>query len=85
MPMSQTINLDIRGQICPSCLLLTLKELNQNAAAIRGGSTEIVVVTDDRQATATIPATAERMGFRTEVTRIDAGEGYRIRVFSGSN
>lgn len=81
MPMTQTIDIDIRGQICPSCLLLTLKEMNQNGAAIRAGTTEIAVVTDDRQATATIPATAERMGFRTEVTRDDVG--YRIRIFGG--
>ena len=79
MPMAQTIDLDIRGQICPSCLLLTLKELNRHASAIRGGATEIVVTTDDRQATATIPSTADRMGFRTEVSRLDGG--YRIRIF----
>jgi hypothetical protein len=79
--MTQIIDIDIRGQICPSCLLLTLKELNSNGAAIRAGSTEVVVTTDDRQATATIPATADRMGFRTEVSRVD--DGYRIRIFGG--
>lgn len=79
MPMTQTIDIDIRGQICPSCLLLTLKALNQNAAAIRSGDTEVVVLTDDRQATTTIPATAGRMGFRTDVARGEAG--YRIRIF----
>jgi TusA-related sulfurtransferase len=77
--MPNIIDIDIRGQICPSCLLLTLKELNRNGEAIRTGSTEVIVVTDDRQATATIPATAERMGFLTEVAPTDAG--YRIRVF----
>lgn len=76
--MRNLINIDIRGQICPSCLLLTLKAINENAAAIRDGLSEILVVTDDRQATSTIPATAERMGFRAEVERI--AEGYRIRV-----
>jgi hypothetical protein len=80
--MTQTIDIDIRGQICPSCLLLTLKELNHHGAAVRAGSTEIVVTTDDRQATATIPATASRMGFCTEVARLDGG--YRIRVFGGA-
>lgn len=82
MPMTQTINIDIRGQLCPSCLLLTLKALNQNGAAIRAGSTEVVIVTDDRQATATIPATADRMGFRAEVQRLEDGS-YHIRI-SGS-
>jgi len=80
--MMQTIDIDIRGQLCPSCLLLTLKELNNHGAAVRACHTEIVVMTDDRQATATIPATAERMGFRTEVDRLD--DGYRIRIFGGS-
>jgi TusA-related sulfurtransferase len=80
MRMAQTIALDIRGQICPSCLLLTLKEVNQHAAAIRTGSAEIVVTTDDRQATATIPSTIDRMGFGTEVVRVDGV--YRIRIFA---
>jgi TusA-related sulfurtransferase len=80
--MTQTIDIDIRGQICPSCLLLTLKELNRHGMAVRTGSAEIVVTTDDRQATATIPATANRMGFRTEVVRQDGS--YHIRIFGGS-
>lgn len=79
--MTQTIDIDIRGQICPSCLLLTLKEINQNAAALRAGHLTIAVLTDDRQATATIPATAERMGFRAAVRHLSAG--YRIDI-SGS-
>jgi hypothetical protein len=80
--MAKTIELDIRGQICPSCLLLTLKELNQHADTIRDGSAEVVVTTDDRQATATIPSTADRMGFRTEVGRVD--DCYRIRIFGSA-
>lgn len=79
--MVQTIDLDISGQICPSCLLLTLKELNRQADAVRDGAVEIVVTTDDRQATTTIPSTVERMGYKVEVGRLDAGAGYRIRIF----
>ena len=78
----QTIELDIRGQICPSCLLLTLRKLNQHASAIRTGITEVVVMTDDRLATATIPPSAERMGLNAEVVSGDTG--YRIRIFGGS-
>lgn len=80
--MTQTIDIDIRGQICPSCLLLTLKEINRNAAALRAGAVKIAVLTDDRQATATIPATAERMGFRAAVQRDAAG--YRIDIFGNA-
>lgn len=79
MFMPQTITHDIRGQICPSCLLQTLKALNQHGAEIRGGSTELAVLTDDRQATSTIPAMANRMGFQAEVGR--TADGYHIRVF----
>jgi len=77
--MMRIINIDIRGQICPSCLLLTLREINSNGATIRAGGVEVVVLTDDRLATTTIPATADRMGFRTEVARLD--DAYRIRIF----
>lgn len=79
--MKETIAIDIRGQLCPSCLLLTLKALNRCGGAVRDGSAEIMVTTDDRQATATIPATVDRMGFQTDVSREDAS--YRIRIFRG--
>lgn len=82
--MTKTIDLDIRGQICPSCLLLTLKELNENSSAIRAGETEVVVVTNDRQATSTIPTTANRMGFHCEVTRLDEPDLYRLRIRSNA-
>lgn len=78
MDKVNTIHLDISGQICPSCLLLTLKELNQHAAAVRNGTTEIIVTTDDRQATTTIPDAVQKMGYGSEVLKLDAG--YRIRV-----
>lgn len=77
--MKQTIDIDIRGQICPSCLLLTLKALNLRIAEVRAGDAEIVVTTDDRQATSTIPATVDRMGFGTDVARV--GDAYRIRIY----
>ncbi len=75
----QTFDIDIRGQICPSCLLLTLKEINRVGADIRAGNAEVVVLTDDRQATATIPATVNRMGFHTDIDRLEGA--YRIRIF----
>lgn len=78
--MKQTIDIDIRGQICPSCLLLTLKALNGHSAEVRAGKAEIVVTTDDRLATSTIPATVDRMGFGTDIARLD--DAYRIRIFA---
>jgi hypothetical protein len=76
--MTETVQLDIHGQICPSCLLLTLKTLNEHGSALRQGEKDVVVVTDDRQATATIPEAASKMGYQTEVTR--TSHGYRIHI-----
>lgn len=76
--MPDTVQLDIQGQICPSCLLLALKTLNEHGAAVRRGEKEIVVVTDDRQATSTIPEAIAKMGYQSEVSRSDGG--YRIRI-----
>ena len=73
------IQLDIRGQICPSCLLLTLQEVNGHGEAIRRGQTEIVVVTDDRQAISTIPGAVDNMGYQADVSREDGA--YRIRIY----
>lgn len=73
------IQLDIRGQICPSCLLLTLKQLNEHSEAVRRGQTEIVVFTDDRQATGTIPGAVDKMGYLADVSRQDGL--YRIRIY----
>lgn len=72
------IQLDIFGQVCPSCLLRTLKTLNQHAGDVRSGKAEIIVMTDDRQATTTIPAAVGTMGYQAEVSRLD--NGYRIRI-----
>ena len=74
----ETLQLDIYGQVCPSCLLQTLKAVNQNGQAIRDGKLEILVLTDDRQATATIPEAVAKMGYGSDIDRTD--QGYQIRI-----
>jgi hypothetical protein len=76
----RSIELEIYGQVCPSCLLLALKAVNTNAPALRRGEAEVVILTDDRQATTTIPDATTRMGFQSEVVRNHAG--YRIRIYA---
>lgn len=75
---SRILSLDIQGQICPSCLLLTLKLLNEHRDALRAGAAVVDVVTDDRQAIATIPDAAGKMGYRCVVAQEDGL--YRIRI-----
>ena len=73
------IKMDIRGQICPSCLLLALKEVNANIGAIKRGDSEIRLLSDDRHATATIPDAITKMGLSTSVKKSD--EGFEIRIY----
>jgi TusA-related sulfurtransferase len=70
---TETIEVDIRGQVCPSCLLLTLREVNKHYAALVEGSARLVVLIDSRDATGTIPATVQNMGL---ASRVDKVEGY---------
>lgn len=60
---------DIRGQICPSSLLVALRELNAHQVKLREGLLEIVFMTDNRQATATIPDSARNMGYGASVLK----------------
>jgi TusA-related sulfurtransferase len=75
---SETIKLDIRGRVCPSCLLLTLREVNARHADLQAGLAVIEVLTDSRDATGTIPAAVRNMGLAASVDRV-AGD-YRIVI-----
>lgn len=75
---AKIITMDIRGQICPSCLLLALKEVNANISGIRKGQVVICVQTDDRHATITIPEAVEKMGLSTRLNKDK--NGYEIHI-----
>ncbi|OOZ41944.1 tRNA methyltransferase [Solemya pervernicosa gill symbiont] len=79
MEDDQNIELDIRGQICPSCLLLALKEINNHVEQLKSGACTINIISDDRQAVATIPDTVKNMGLTTEINKDDGS--YQIRIF----
>lgn len=74
----ETKQIDIRGQICPSSLLATLKEINDRQGELTRGAMKLAILTDNRDATATIPAAAEKMGYKVSVTR--EGSHYAIRI-----
>lgn len=63
------IECDIRGQICPSTLLTTLRELNRLKAPLREGAVQLVIKTDSRDATSTIPHAARNMGYQVAVEK----------------
>lgn len=65
--------LDIRGQVCPSSLLITLRALNQNADLLRSGALRLRILTDSRDAIVTIPNAAVNMGFQAHLQKVPEG------------
>lgn len=79
MSNKETIkNLDILGQACPACLLVALREINENRDKLKTGETEIIIRTDHRDATRTIPDSAKAMGYAVDIKRISTL--YEIRI-----
>lgn len=74
----ETKNLDILGQACPACLLVALREINENRDKLKKGDIEIVIRTDHRDATRTIPDSAKAMGYAVDIKRIETY--YEIRI-----
>jgi TusA-related sulfurtransferase len=68
--------MDIRGQICPSSLLLVLREMNLHHQELVRGKLSIEVLTDNRDATGTIPEAVRNMGIEAFVEKMDGY--YRI-------
>ena len=77
-----TVDFDLRGQLCPSTLLVALKEITARADSLRDGSVALCFIIDNRDATITIPESASNMGYAVRVDR--EGGHYRIEV-SGKN
>jgi TusA-related sulfurtransferase len=66
---TRTIQVDMRGQVCPSTLLVAMDNLNRNAQELRSGTVRLLIITDNREALHTIPATAENMGYIAKITK----------------
>lgn len=78
MENSAIIEFDITGQICPATLLIALREINNNISAIKSGTVRLLIRTDNRDCTNTIPQAADNMGLKATVQKIDGG--YAILV-----
>lgn len=76
--IAQVLEIDIRGQICPSCLLIALKEVNQRQARLKSGEEVLHILTDNRQATNTIPESVGNMGYQTAIEKV--GGYYCIEI-----
>jgi len=67
--LPELIEYDIRGQICPSTLLIALREMNTFKERLKEGSVELSFKTDNRDATVTIPESATNMGYGADVSK----------------
>ena len=65
----EIFEIDIRGQVCPSSLLLVLREVNTRHEALMNGACQLRVATDNRDATGTIPSTIEERTLKTKTGR----------------
>lgn len=76
----EILELNLCGQVCPSSLLLALREINAEHDRIASGAVSLLIRTDNRDATGTIPESVRNMGFKASV---DKEEGrYVIRIWS---
>lgn len=65
--------LDLRGPICPSCLLVALKALNDNRNRIKKGRTVLVILTDQGDVARMLHHALTATGYDVNVER---KEGY---------
>ena len=65
----QTLEFDICGQICPSSLLIALREINRNIDELNNGELKLLFRTDNRDCTNTIPDTAGNMGLKVDISK----------------
>lgn len=68
----RTIEFDICGQVCPSTLLIALKEINEHQAELKRKEVRLSFKTDNRDAVITIPESASNMGYAVTVEKGDA-------------
>lgn len=77
------VELDARGLVCPSSLLMALRELNRHKVSIRSGEMVLVILTDNPDSTNRIAETAINMGYKIEVCNI--GNGFKMVVSKTSS
>ena len=81
---SKEIVLDVRGQMCPATLLVAMAKLNEHRQELLAGEVSLLLISDNRHATATIPETARNMGYEAEVTQEEGYYTIRIGLKKGN-
>jgi TusA-related sulfurtransferase len=76
--MMHELVFDLRGRICPSTLLVAMKEMNDHRQQILQGSLRLRLLVENRDATVTIPEMARNMGYQVQVSK--EGRHYELLI-----
>lgn len=69
---ARTVELDLRGQVCPAALMHSLKKLNALRGDLTSGAVALRVLTENRESVPTISEAARNMGYAVAVDREEA-------------
>jgi len=69
---------DLRGRICPSTLLVAMKEMNDHRQQLQQGTVRLRLLLENRDATVTIPEMARNMGYQVEISK--QGQHYELVI-----
>jgi len=61
--------LDLRGHVCPSTLLLSLRRINVLKEELRAGTVRLEILTENRDSTGTLSDAASSMGYGVKVEK----------------
>lgn len=68
----RAVELDLRGQVCPVALLLSLKKLNALRGELLSQSATLRILTENRDSVPTISEAVRNMGYAVTVDREEA-------------
>ncbi len=74
--------IDLRGQICPSTLLTSLREVNNSKEELKSGNLKLVLLSDNRSSTTHISDAVTSMGYQVDVEK--EKEHYMVSIFRNS-
>jgi TusA-related sulfurtransferase len=60
---------DLRGQICPSTLLIALREVNSFKSELKSGTVSLLFLSDNRSSTTHISETVSNMGYKVQIEK----------------
>lgn len=78
MTKMQELVFDLRGRICPSTLLVAMKEMNEHRQELQERAVQLRLLVENRDATVTIPEMARNMGYAVSLNKVE--QHYEITI-----